>query len=658
MYVFKPDDILFSDGLKALGIRWCDLSAAAFDRLSGVVLSQPTLTELRLAFLTLEQLKTIKQLPPNLETLELGCDFSLGSNPMPLSHLHSVWPQSLTALTLRYALDTPLHSLNLPPSLLHLTMLGEEASTYDHPLTPLPPRLQSLHIEAESIHPPDTHTHPFPHSLTSLTLEGASAHSWRAVTLPSKLRTLYFNVNCQRDGEGHDDDDEHEHGHEHDDVVTDVGLPSNMMNHPSLTDLTLPDTFNEPIQSLPPNLTDLHLGDDFNHPLDDVAWPIQLKSLDLSFCWNQPVNHLKLPNSLIELRFGYMTSAFNQPIADLHFPPNLETLTMYGGFNASEEMNQLNLRNTALTSFYIWRQDQPLLPFLPNTLRRLSVGSNFNHPIDAWHLPSSITQLELGDEFNQPLDGVTLPASLIKLKLGRSFNQPIENIKLPTNLHTFTITNCQFNHPIEALVLPPSLRVLNLSAIQNYTHPMSKLRLPPHLHSLSLPSCMRTAAEGGCGALTLPTSLRHLTYYVIVDGEERGMSIEELREMMMIGRNSKRTSENASESESSGESDCGPLDKSDMNEFEVRDNNSNNNGVDADADSGQGQGQGQGDDDSASASTCSSESGCQIESSRLRLIECEDGLYRRVWLDPFDGVNLSPLIQLHRKVGKLTAPIP
>jgi len=173
-------------------------------------------------------------------------------------------------------------------------------------------------------------------------------------------------------------------------------------------------------------------------------------------------------------------------------------------------MNQLNLRNTALTSLDIGRQEQPLLPLLPNTLSHLSLRFRFNHPIDAWHLPASITELDLGSSFDQPLDGVTLPASLIKLILGESFNQPVEQVKLPPNLHTFTIANAEFSHPIEALVLPSSLRVLDLSAIGHYPHPLSKLRLPPHLHSLSLPASMLRASEGGCGALILPASLRHL----------------------------------------------------------------------------------------------------------------------------------------------------
>lgn len=35
------------------------------------------------------------------------------------------------------------------------------------------------------------------------------------------------------------------------------------------------------------------------------------------------------------------------------------------------------------------------------------------------------------------------------------------------------------------------------------------------------------------------------------------------------------------------------------------------------------------------------------------VIECQDRLYRRVWLDPFDGVPLPPSIRLHRKVTRI-----
>jgi len=292
MHVFKPGDIPVSDGLKALDLGVNGLSAAGFERLSGVVLTLPTLTHLLFPSLTLDQLQAITHLPPNLNTLHIGCK----GTPMPLPHLRSVWPQSLTSLTLRSAIDTPFHTLNLPTSLLHLTMKGRGA--YRHPLTPLPPYLQTLRVWTESIHPPDTRTHPFPHSLTNLDLgsSATSTHSWREVSLPPKLRTLDFYINCERDGDGHEADDEHEH--EHDDGATDDGLPHNTMNHPTLTDLSVPPSLDEPMHSLPPSLTKLDLGREFNQPLDAVEWRSGLKTLILSRKWNQPGRRLKLPDSL------------------------------------------------------------------------------------------------------------------------------------------------------------------------------------------------------------------------------------------------------------------------------------------------------------------------------------------------------------------------
>jgi len=645
-YDLEPHDIPISDGLKAFELNVSQLPAAGFERLSGLVLTHPTLTDLHLPYLNVDQLRAIKHLPPNLRTLEVGCISRFGRDLIPIymSLSHIPWPQSLTSLTLT-GIDTPLHALNLPTSLLHLTMLCKGA--YSHPLTPLPPCLQSLHVEAESIHPPDTHTHPFPHSLTALHLDAscASIHSWREVMLPPKLRTLYFNIRCIRkrdDGRGYE-------------PATGGGLPSNMMNHPTLTDLRLPGTFNHPIHSLPPSLIKLRLGILFNRSLDNVQWPSSLRAIIFSPCWRQPVTHLTLPDSITDLVFGRSGMEFNygQPnrIANLRFPPNLQTLNMYKGFNASHEMNQLNLQHTTLTSLDIRRQKKPLLPLLPNTLRRLSFRFDFNQPIHTWHLPSSITELELGDEFNQPLDDVTLPASLLKLKLGESFNQPVENIKLPPILHTFIIANEKFDQPIEKLSLPSSLRVLSLSAIEHYTHPMSKLRLPPHLHSLSLPISMLPNHEGGCGSLILPVSLRHLTYYVLVDGDEggEGMSIEEVRGMIR---------ESGREREKKREREMARKQKRAREERK------------------QGQGQGQASRPGHSADECMDESESESvqgvmctdhdsahpchsdsDSGSIRLIECKDGRYRPVWFDPFDGGNLShdhlPAIQLHRRVGKL-----
>jgi len=111
VHMFNPDDIPLSDGLKSLVLSENELSASGFDRLSGGVLTHPTLTDLRLPFIIQDQLQAIQQLPPNLRTLELGCKLPRVHDSMPLSHSsHSH------------------HSHSHPASILHSTY-----STYRRP---------------------------------------------------------------------------------------------------------------------------------------------------------------------------------------------------------------------------------------------------------------------------------------------------------------------------------------------------------------------------------------------------------------------------------------------------------------------------------------------------------------------------------------------
>jgi len=599
-YDIRGCDIPVSDGLKSFDMNMCVLSRSGFDRLNGIILTHPTLTHLRIEYVRDEHLQAIKHLPPKLEALEIVVDPMTGLKSTLPSDVQ--WPHTLTALHINLPSKTriplDIQTLNLPASLLHLTVLGSDKLS--HPLTPLPPSLQSLHVRAESMRPPDTTTHPFPHSLTSLHIDCPIAQSWHQVTLPPKLRTL--NLSCSlRGGQGDQADD-------------DV-LPHNTFNHPALIDLTLRESFNQPIPSLPPNLTKLNLGLEFNQSLDDVRWPNGLKTLILSDNWDQPVDHLKLPDSLTEIYFGYLSSV-NNPISALHFPTNLTKLQTWGGFNASVEMNQINLQHTKLTSLIITAQEQALLPLLPNTLRQLCFSYDFNQSINEWQLPSSITQLDLGSRFDQSLDNVTLPASLVTLKLRHPFKHPVEGIKLPRGLHTFIIKNHEYEHPIEKLMLPSSLRVLNLSNIANYSHPISNLRLPPHLHTLRLPVCRRRTGDGGCGALILPHTLRRLSYYIIADESEDGLNVAELNEMRHSGRVS---SESESESESELESESWSVKR--RKTSTIKQQGVNDAGI-------------------------------------IRLIEREDHLYYRVLLDPFNDVYLSPSIQLHRKAAPFNLHYP
>jgi len=95
---------------------------------------------------------------------------------------------------------------------------------------------------------------------------------------------------------------------------------------------------------------------------------------------------------------------------------------------------------------------------LPQSLQSLTLGWNFNQPID--HLPQSLQSLTLECNFNEPVDN--LPQSLQSLTLGHNFDQPIDN--LPQSLQSLTLGH-NFDQPIDNL--PQSLQSLTLPVKYN-----------------------------------------------------------------------------------------------------------------------------------------------------------------------------------------------
>lgn len=62
--------------------------------------------------------------------------------------------------------------------------------------------------------------------------------------------------------------------------------------------------------------------------------------------------------------------------------------------------------------------------------------------LDGVIFPSSLT---LGQNFNQPIDNVIFPQSLTHLTFGSEFNQPIDNVKFPDSLTHLTLDTILIN---------------------------------------------------------------------------------------------------------------------------------------------------------------------------------------------------------------------
>ncbi|KAK5582028.1 hypothetical protein RB653_003610 [Dictyostelium firmibasis] len=122
---------------------------------------------------------------------------------------------------------------------------------------------------------------------------------------------------------------------------------------------------------------------------------------------------------------------------------------------------------------------------LPRSLKKLSLGECYDHPLTLdmihdgikclnvgykWNqilfkdsTPTSITQLTLGDCFNKPFTNKSLPDNIRILKLGRDFKEFSSLENLNSNIHTLKFNN-NFNSTLtssdNSLKLPNSITTL------------------------------------------------------------------------------------------------------------------------------------------------------------------------------------------------------
>lgn len=86
-------------------------------------------------------------------------------------------------------------------------------------------------------------------------------------------------------------------------------------------------------------------------------------------------------------------------------------------------------------------------------LRVLSVGNNFNQPLDLSN-QDELMHLFLGHRFNQPLSNLSQCTNLSLLEIGDDFDQPLDIVDTSSNnlrdcpLRSLRLGNA-FNHPLQ-----------------------------------------------------------------------------------------------------------------------------------------------------------------------------------------------------------------
>lgn len=326
--------------------------------------------------------------PPSLTRIKFGAHFNQPVDNLPnqLTHIQfgvkfnqpvDRLPNRLTHLTFGFEFNQPVD--NLPRSLINIVL----GVLFNHPVEHLPHSLQSLSTTGcftQSIR-------LLPKSLTYLTLDSyMTRHCW---ALPPFLQHLMVSV-----------------------LLPNISLPA------SLTSLECTPEKIETI-SWPTGLMHLKLGQNFEGTLENL--PSSLTHLTLPMYFDEPLLSLPICNSLTHITFDKF-GTFNGQF-DGHLFPHLTHLTFGAVFN--QPINNLPKILTHLC-FYKGSKFNNPIDRLPPHLTHLVLGEAFNRPCN--RLPTTLTHLTFGLEFNQPI--LDLPPSLLVLAFSDigNFNQSINHL--------------------------------------------------------------------------------------------------------------------------------------------------------------------------------------------------------------------------------------
>ncbi|KAF2071203.1 hypothetical protein CYY_007471 [Polysphondylium violaceum] len=158
--------------------------------------------------------------------------------------------------------------------------------------------------------------------------------------------------------------------------------------------------------------------------------------------------------------------------------------------------NPISTKTTTL----IWCDNKIIeKDIIPNNVKRIIFGNQFNQLLVEGTIPSTITEINFGISFNQSLKKTYLPPSLTYLSFGKNFNQPFDKDTILPNLCYLTLK--QLNPKQSLSHLPPSVSHLLLENIKEM-----KLDLPSTVKHLKVFSKTLNLTH----ALMLPSSIQSL----------------------------------------------------------------------------------------------------------------------------------------------------
>jgi len=252
--------------------------------------------------------------------------------------------------------------------------------------------------------------------------------------------------------------------------------------------LAWPDSLHLKVKQLPRSLTHLEVPQPVRWLVSDADWPPLLSSLTLihgfAFASELPV----LPSSLSVLRLV-------GTVPKLELPSSLQELDLFDS-NFNSPLSHPTLQKVTFSYKFNHTISARDLP----SLRELSVGGAFNHPLD--DLPASLTELILSDSEQQTYDHALdhLPSSLKRLEINRPYNLPLK--RLPSSLSSLCIASSTFDQPLDQL--PESLTEMDLLVAWLFNQPLDQL--PHRLQVLKISEAFNHPLD------KLPPSLSYLEF--------------------------------------------------------------------------------------------------------------------------------------------------
>ncbi|GAM28307.1 hypothetical protein SAMD00019534_114830 [Acytostelium subglobosum LB1] len=204
-----------------------------------------------------------------------------------------------------------------------------------------------------------------------------------------------------------------------------------------------------------PNLTrDMFSFNRVKREIEDGALPEGLTYLGLDDNWAIPT---VLPSSIKLMRVGSVR--YDHEWYDRTLPGTFEG--MEWNYNSAATRNLVKgVAYLPLTCLHMSSIDHQIKPgMLPDTLKVLSLGYQFDKALVAGALPSSLTSFDMGCVFEHPIRPGDLPASLRRLVMSDLFNMKMLPGSLPPSLTELILGRC-FDCKLDVGVLPPSLTKL------------------------------------------------------------------------------------------------------------------------------------------------------------------------------------------------------